>query len=238
MAISFDSVTDGGDNGGGTSPLAFNHTVGAGANPLILACYNGDNFGSADDITARTFNSVAMALFEKITVATGGDRMSYIDGLAGAASGTHQVSITAASSHLLQGGAASYLGVKQSTPLDNHTTNASTPGAVSLTTSITPVASGCWAVLLEGCYTGGSASPPGAGTGATRRIFDGVNGGWGIFDSNGPLTAGVPYSMTTTRDSHPFDLAIVHVVITIAPAVAGGGVVYAPHRAMLPLLVQ
>jgi hypothetical protein len=219
MAIAFDSAVDLGNNGGGASPLsaAFNNVAG----DLVLACYNGDNIGGADDINSRTYNSVAMSFLQKITVAASGDRITYIDGLLGPATGSHTLSIGAASSHLIQGGAVSYSGVLQSGLPDNSTTNFSSPGATSLTTSITPSAANCWVVCVEGCYNSGAA--PGAGTGATRRTFDATNGGWGIFDSGGPVTAGSPYSIQTTRSSNPFGLAIVHVVITIAPATGGGG---------------
>jgi hypothetical protein len=219
MAIAFDSAVDLGNNGGGASPLS--NTFVNSAGDLVLACYNGDNIGGADDINSRTYNAVAMSFLKKITVAAGADRITYIDGLLGPATGSHTLSIGAASSHLIQGGAVSYSGVLQSGLPDNSTTNFSSTGATSLTTTITPSAANCWAVLIEGCYNGGPA--PGASTGATRRTFDATNGGWGIFDSGGPLTAGSPYSMTTTRSSNPFGLAIVHVVITIAPAGAAVG---------------
>lgn len=219
MAIAFNSSVDGGNNGGGASPLSFPLNNVAG--DLVLACYNGDNIGGADDITSRLYNAVALSALAKIIAATGGDRITYIDGLVGPATGSHTLAITAATPHLLQGGAVSYAGAKQSGLPDNTGTNFSAQGALSLTTSITPVAANCWAVLVEGCYSGGSA--PGASTGATSRVVDGANGGWGIFDSGGPITAGVPYAMTTTRASNPFNLAIVHVIITIAPAVASAG---------------
>jgi hypothetical protein len=217
MAIAFDAAVDGTSNGG-TGTLSFNHTV-TGTNPLILTGFGGDVIGGADDITAVNFNSIAQTLLEKITVATSGDRITYCYGLTGQ-TGTHSVAVSESGSHLLQGGASSYSGVKQTGFLDNHTTNFSSAGALSLTTNITPSAANCWVVVVEGCYNSGA--PPGAGTGATRRTFDATNGGWGIFDSNGPVTAGSPYSITTTRSSNPFSLAIVHVVISIAPDTGGG----------------
>jgi hypothetical protein len=215
MAIAFDNATDGGNVNPGTS-LTFSHTMGAGANGLILACYNGDTFGGADDFTSDVFNSVALALYKKITSATGGDRMSYIDGLLGPSSGAHNDVISCSSSHVIQGGAASYTNVRQTAQPDASVTNFSAQGATSLTTSITTTVDNCWVICLEGCYNSGSA--PGAGTGATRRAFDAANGGWGIFDSGGPVTPAGSYSIQTTRSSNPFNLAIVHVVISIAPA--------------------
>jgi hypothetical protein len=223
MAIAFDAATDLGNNGG-IGALTANHTMGAGSSGLILACYNGDNFGGADDITSDTFNSVALSLLKKITAATGGDRLSYIDGLLAPASGTHAVSITPGSAHLVQSGAVSYTGVKQSGLPDASTTNFSAQGATSLTTSITTTVANCWVVLLEGCYDNGNA--PAAGTGATRRVFDATNGGWGIFDSGGPVVSPGSYSMTTTRSTNPFNLAIVHVLVSIAPDTGGAAVTY------------
>jgi hypothetical protein len=213
MSIAFDAAVSGGDNGG-SGPLTFNHTC-TGANGLILTGFNGDNIGGADDITSVLFNSVTQALLAKITAATLGDRITYLNGLLAPTTGTHAVAISCTAGHLLQGGASSYTGVKQSGLPDASLTNFSAPGATSLTTTITTTVANCWVVLVENCYSSGT--PPAAGTGATRRAFDATNGGWGIFDSGGPVVSPGSYSITTTRPSNPFGLAILHVVVSIAP---------------------
>lgn len=233
MAIAFDTAVDGLKTSTGT--LQWNHTC-TGSNLLLLVAFNGDNIGGADDITGVTYNSVAMTLLKKITTATGGDRYTYIYGLLGPATGTHQVSITAGSAHLLQGGSASYTGVLQSGLPDASTTSVSSTGATTWTTSLTSIADNCWMFLIENCYEGGAG--PGAGTGSTRRTFDGTDGGWGIFDNNAAIHPAASNSMTTTLGSNPFGLAIIHVAITFAPAGAAPVTSFpsSPNRALAVLL--
>lgn len=224
MAIAFDAATDGGKVNPGTS-LTFSHTC-TGSLGLLVVGFSGDNFGGADDVSSVTYNSVAMTLAAKITSATGGDRISYIYYLLGPATGAHNVVITCSSSHLIQGGAVSYTGVKASAQPDNTTTNFSSTVATSLTTSLTTVNDNCWTVLLHGCYDGSS---PTAGTGSTRRTFDGVDGGWALFDSNAAVTPAGSKSMASNlgSGSNPFGLAIVHVMASFQPDT--GGAAATPH---------
>jgi hypothetical protein len=223
MAIAFDTAVDGGNNGGAGS-LTFSLTMGAGANGLILAACCGDNVGGVDDVTA-TYNGVSLSLIQKFS-GVGADRIEYVFGGLGPASGAHNVIFAQSGSHLIQGGAASYTGVLQSGLPDAVTTHVSTTAATSLATSLSSVADNCWMFLLHGGYDGGSA--PTAGTGSTRRTFDAANGGYALFDSNGVIHPAGSYSMTSNYGSgtNPFGLAIAHIMLSIAPFVAAGGVTY------------
>lgn len=223
MAIAFDTAVDGGNNGG-SGALTFSVTMGAGANGLILAGCGGDNVGGVDDVTC-TYNAVSLSLIQKFS-GLGADRIQYLFGGLGPASGAHNVVFSQSGSHLIQGGAVSYTGVLQSGLPDAVTTNVSTILATTLTTSLSSIADNCWEVLLHGGYDGGSA--PTAGTGSTRRTFDAANGGYALFDSNGLIHPAGSYSMTSNYGSgtNPFNLAIAHILVSIAPFVAAGGVTY------------
>jgi hypothetical protein len=227
MAIAFDAATDGGKVNPATS-LTFSHTC-TGSLGLLVVGFSGDNFGGADDVSSVTYNSVAMTLAQKITSATGGDRITYIYYLLGPATGAHNVVITCSSSHLIQGGAVSYTGVKASGQPDATTTNFSSTVATTLTTSLTTANDNSWCVLIHGGYDGGSA--PTAGAGTTRRTFDGTDGGWGLFDSNGPVTPAGSKSLISNYGSgtNPFGLAIVHVMVSFQPDTGGAATVTYPQ---------
>jgi hypothetical protein len=230
MAIAFDAATDGGNVNPGTS-LTFSHTC-TGSNLILFVGFNGDNIGGADDVSSVTYNSVAMTLANKqVGAGTGGDRNTYLYYLIGPATGAHNVVITCSSSHVIQGGAVSYTGVKQSSQPDNTAINAETVSSnKTLTTSLTTVNDNCWTVLVENCYDGGpGAGHPGAGAGTTRRTADGTNGGWGLFDSNAVVHPAGSTSLTTTRVSDPFGLEILHVMASFQPDTGGGATVTYPQ---------
>jgi len=226
MAIAFDTAVDGGNNTG--TSLTWSHTC-TGSLGLLIVGFAGDNIGGADDITSVTYNSVAMTLADKqVNPSSGGDRNTYLYFLLGPATGAHNVVISCSGSHLLQGGSASYTGVKASGQPDAHTVNAETSSSLkTLTTSVTTVADNCWTVLVENCYDGGT--PPVAGAGSTRRTFDATNGGWGIFDSNAVVHPAGSKSMTTTRASDPFGLEILHVMASFQPDTGAGATVTYPQ---------
>lgn len=226
MSIAFVSAADGGTNGG-SGALTFSFTVGAGSNGFLIIPVAGDSVGGADDVTA-TYNGTSAPLLAKYTTGTGGDRMLYFFGQYAPSSGAHNVVVTPVAAHAVYAGGYFLTGVKQSGQPDNSTTNIEVSSALkTLTTLLTPVADNSWTVLLEGCYDGGpGASQPGAGTGSTRRAADGLDGAWGIFDSNGLIHPAAPYSMTTTRVNDPFGLLIQHLMISISPDTGGVTVTY------------
>ncbi len=83
--------------------------------------------------------------------------------------------------------ATSYSGGATSGQPDNSTTGGTANGT-GFTGSLTPVASNCWIVLAAW----NNSSSMSAGTGSTLR---GTATVLNIFDSNGAVTAGSPYSM-------------------------------------------
>ncbi len=210
MAIAYVGSADLGNNGGsGTFTGAY--TVGAGANRLLVVCFEGDVSGGADDITGVTYNGVSMTLVDKRD-AGGAGRITYLYFLLGPASGTHNVVITSTASHMLIPVAADYSGVKQTSQPDNSTTNSTTYES-NLTTVLTTIADNCWTIL-------GSISllSQSAGAGSTRRVEGATYDEPDIFDSNGVITPAGSYSMRT--DASTF---LVHIMASFAPAGAGGG---------------
>lgn len=217
MAISFVAAADIGNNGGTTNSLSANYSCGSGLNRLLVVCINGDK--TVDDVTGVTYAGTSMTFAVK-NLAAGMDRHQYIYFLLSPASGTNSVVISCTSTHYLLAGAADYSGVAQSGQPDATTTNvAGSSSNTSLTTSITTIADNSWAILMETDYDLNSDNlPPVASTGDTRRAFDGPFGGWGMFDSNGPVTPAGSYSLTTTRGTTP-QYPIGHSVTSFAPDV-------------------
>src|SRR5207253_2335194 len=141
----------------------------------------------ADDIIGVTYAGFPMTLAVKLASATIGSYI-YLYGLMNPPTGANNVVITAASTHQIWAGAASYLGVNQIGLVEAVTTNQGASTAVtSLTTTLTPWEAECWTVLVESTYDGGT--PPVAGTGSTRRVYEAAFGTWAIFDSNGAAAA-------------------------------------------------
>ena len=106
----FDNAADGGNNGGSTTSLTYSYTVGTNSNRILLVNVVGDV--SADDISSVSYAGASMSLITKVQ--TPGDRWHYLYYLLAPASGTHNVVVTAASSHYLISEAASWYNVSQS----------------------------------------------------------------------------------------------------------------------------
>ncbi len=217
MALAFDDATDGGHNFGSYDSHTFAHTV-TGTNPILWVAFAGDASGGADDVTSVTYNSVAMTLAVKKVGATDQDRNIYLYVLPNPSTGTHDVVIQCATVHYILGGAASYTGADSSGQPDSVTTNiAATISDTSLTTSVTPLGTGCWGIVVAGCS---SAVTPTAGAGLTRRAFEGTYNTWAIFDTNGTISGA---TSLTTNQSSPSFVKIVHTAATFVPV--GGGAV-------------
>lgn len=200
--ITFDAATDGGDNGGSTNTRTYNHTVGSGANRLLIINLVGDS--STDDITSVTYNGVSCTLVAKIQ----GTRWSYMYYLLNPASGTNAVSITSTGTHYLISDAASYAGVKQSAQPDASTTHQS--GSSPQTTSLTTVNNNSWIIACGWAYTSVAA-----GAGTISRVIDGHFSATGIFESSSnPVAPGVHNTVITWNQT---DLGSV-VVVSFQPA--------------------
>jgi hypothetical protein len=216
MAIAFDAATDGGFSTGTSHTFA--HTC-TGSDRLLFVGIAGDHPSGSDDITGVTYNGAAMTLVAKEANA-GLDRILYLYVLIAPATGANNVVVSATNVHDIFAGAVSYTGAKQTGQPDNSTTNVSGASPTSLTTSLTPVADSCWTIVMAGSYAANNA--PTAGTGSTRRTYDGTFGTWGLFDSNAAISPAASYSMTTGYPV-PASNPIGHVMASFAPPGGGGG---------------
>jgi len=210
MAIAFNNAADGG-NVATASSFSFSYTCSSGSSRLLVVPVLGD--ATSDLITGVTYNSIAMQLVWKQRI-SGISRWQYFFYLINPAAGSHTVAITASSAcDFILAGAADYTGVQQNSQPNVVLNDAKGSAGTSWTSTFTTTVDNDWAILVE---TGFSASnPPGAGTGATRRAFDGAFGTWGIFDSGGVLTPPAAYSMTTTRPSSANDIG--HMILAFKP---------------------
>lgn len=226
MAIAHGSSTDGGNNGGSTTNLTFSHNCGAGTDRILFVHFNGDSAPGNDDVTGVTYNGVACTLAQKYGP-DAADRWLYVYYLINPSSGANNVSITTTNAHNISGGATHYTGGHQASQPDALATNVAASGSdTSLTTSVTVATDQSWIALIEGSYN--ANNPPGAGTGATRRVFGATFGEWGWFDGNAAESVG-SQSMQTTRTSSPSH-AIAHNMLSFKPSVAAAGTATRPER--------
>ena len=185
----FDNAADGGNNGGSTTSLTYSYTVGTNSNRLLLVNLIGDS--TADDISSVTYAGASLTLITKVQ--TPNDRWHYLYYLLTPASGTHNVVITAASSHYLISEAASWYNVTQSGQPEAYATKTEAP-AVSLTASLP--ASSNNAIVAESMWSYTGLIP---NTGSAPLVVDSAFDGLGMFSSvPSPVTQAFPVSMTNT----------------------------------------
>ena len=177
---------------------------------LFSIVANGAGDPGSGTITA-SYNSVSMTEVARSVQAAGSyAQAAVLFVLANPASGTNTVSISTTSSPFaVIGNAASYTGAGGT--VDVSTTNSGT--GTSLSTSLTPTASGGWTLLAAKVAN----TDPSASTGST--LFGSLNSNQAFFDSNGTVSSGSPYSMDlTTSASNRFDV----VMAAFGPPSAGG----------------
>ena len=191
--ITYDNAADGGNNGGSTASLSYSYTVGSGANRLLVVNLIGD--ATADDISSVTYSGTPMTLLGKVQ-APSSNNWQYLYYLLNPSSGSHNVVVTAGSSHYLISEAASWYNVKQTSQPDASTTNIAAAASTSIATSLTTIANG--SLVVQGLWSYGHLSP---GAGAVPIITDAAIGGAGIFASGGsPVSPAGNVSMTTISD--------------------------------------
>ncbi len=198
-SIAFVTAVDGGNNGGSTTSLTFAIDVGSGSDRGLVVGIIGDTGVGNDDISSVTFNGDAMSFASKVLAPSAADgRWTYIYVLSNPDSGSHNVVITAGSSHYLLGLASAYTGVYQSDTMDGSNTNTLGLGVSPniLTTSVTTTADNCWGILIRSGFTGSSVGPT-ASSGSTIRTTDAALHYFSMFDSNGPQTPAGALGMST-----------------------------------------
>lgn len=132
MAIAFDAATS--FNGGASqvSSVTFAHTVGSGANRILVVGVALRN-GTGQSVTGVTYNGVAMT---SAGVAINGTTVrTSLWTLVNPASGTHDVVVSMSAAAVVAGGAHSYTGVDQTTPIGTAATATGNSNAPSVNVS-------------------------------------------------------------------------------------------------------
>lgn len=198
-------------DGSGTSPLQWNHTITTG--DYLSVCIWENN--STQTLTGITYNSVAMDFVAKVET---GSRYVYMYGLAAPDTGTHQISatLTGNPANWLAGGAVSYIGVDQSTPVDIAGGSRVASGSsisVDVTTTVEDA-------VLIGCASNGGGVPT-AGTDTQAVTGHNTYNEPVMYENTGLGGLGAPgtYGLEVTGGSSEYYL----LVAALAPPGAGGG---------------
>lgn len=187
MAIAFDASGNSGRTAAATA--SYSHTC-AGSNRILFAITYSEGGAASNDVTAITYNGVAMTLAAS-SYASGqyGCNIYYLIAPATGANTLSASFSTTSSNHAILG--LSYTGAQQSGQPDATTTDR-TSGNATLT--LTTIADNCWAVIGEA-----SGRAPAASTNVTQRSApgDGTFSG----DSNGIIHPAGSFSMSLTEAS-------------------------------------
>lgn len=219
MPVTFDRANTFGYNGGGTSSRSGSlTTVGTDLIAYIAALAN----HNTDDLVSLTYDGVDITatLHDQAAITIDGIiRQVYLFQYINPPVGTKTITITCSGVHGIWGGAVAYAGALQTGQPDNYA-RTSSPTSTSFSSSLTPVADGCWIGCLN---IGRDGSPPGAGANTTKRTEDANFGVWGFFDNNADISPAALTTLTTTRNNN--NNTSTHFTYTIAPAafVGGGG---------------
>lgn len=212
MAIAF--VASGQNEGAAITTL--NITVNCtGADFLVGYIYLAA--GTADDLTAATYNGVAMTFVQKGSKPASTEKM-YQYYLRNPASGSNTLQFTRGSAGFMLGFGACYSGTNTTTQNAHNGTQSVT--ATSVTTSVTTTVNNSW---MSVCGFYDSDPAPAAGTNSTQRGTTLLIGPMALYDNNTAITPAGVYSMTQTCLSS----GIITLGMDIEPA--GGGAGYIPR---------
>lgn len=187
MAIAFDAASTGRKNANDTAALTVAHTCTG--TDLIL--WVGVAAGQGDLISTVTYNGVAMTQAVKKTSTNSNTNYLYLYYLINPATGANNIVVTPSGSTYLELCAASYTGAKQSGQPDNTASAENNASTTSMTATLTPVVSNCWAVTY-----GGLQRALTAGTGVTQRGSSGALWGTALGDSNGTISGSTSQTWT------------------------------------------
>ena len=204
MAIAFDATANGAVNPG--TSVTFSHTC-TGSNLILLL---GISYyqSTTDDITAVTYNTVAMTRIITVTNSTSPTQISFLYYLLNPATGANDVVVSKTSSVDTRIVSASYTGAKQSGQAD--ASGSATATATSISKSVTTIDDNCWMISFAMMD-----NPISASTGTTARNTNTTYAGLG--DSNGVITPAGAYSMAWSAGSSS-NASLVQA--SISPAVA------------------
>jgi hypothetical protein len=187
MAIAFDAATVTTSTTGATH--TFSHTC-TGTDRFLFVTVEQLNDTTTDKVTGVTYGGVAMTRLSKINVLTY-NWVTYVYYLKNPASGANNVVVSRTyAAGQTYGGACSYTGVNQTTPINANTTGTGING--TMTTSLTSTVDNSWFYI-------GATNIDASFVASTNSTLRGTATSIGChFDSNGPKTPSGSLSMTQT----------------------------------------
>jgi pectate lyase len=220
-AIGFDAASRAATTTTGRTSLSWSHTVGSGADRLMVVGVAVEDGGTADaNITSVTYNGVGLTAVPNSKRSGGGTgiiqtQLFYLlNGGLGAA-GAHTVVVnTQGPVDGISAGATTFTGVVQSAP-QPAATNVDTSGADSISTSITSTVANAWIVDVVGSGNSGSFT---AASGQTERWDIAASGMTGATSTKALGGAGA----TTLGWSHSGANRLAHSLAQLAPSGGGG----------------
>jgi hypothetical protein len=184
-AIAFDAVSS--TTTAGATSISATQTIAAASNEILWVGVLADH-----NNTSGTYNGAS--LYPTINYAVVGDSGRYLSlyCLASPASGSHQLTITASSSELIQLYAVSYSGAAQNCHPDAIAT--AQVSSTALTMNVTTTVANAWTLMVDRTKQGSIA----AGTGTVSRVQSGFTA---MFDSSGTIATPRNATLTATAGS-------------------------------------
>jgi hypothetical protein len=209
--IAFDNATTYQSSGPAMTVHSFNHTV-SGTNRVLFVSLNDASGQYGDDLTSVTYDGVPMT--RVAVMGTYPYKWLYV--LFNPSVGTHAVVMTFGNTEGVWAIATSYTGAANTgsatAGLDDVQT-ITNDNVSTITESTTPVSAGDWAITMQS--NDQALAFEGPGINAVRGYTDGTF--LDTFgDSNGPVSAGVPYSMTW--DNHAVLAQMSMTIVSLIPA--------------------
>lgn len=197
MAIIFDNATFGSS---ANQTLSFSHTTGSLVDGGIFLGIMSQQSSGVPSSASVSYNSVSLS--QVGTYSNFNNATLFVFFVKAPASGSHTVSISVTGSGIIKtlAMAATYGGVSQTTMPDaGPVTGDGGGGGSSVSLNVTPTSSTAWGLLFASTVS--STNKISSSTGSTIR---GVSNGAqqaAIFDSNGTITGGIPYTMAASSTS-------------------------------------
>jgi hypothetical protein len=205
MAITFDAASNSRTNG--TTSQSHSHTCTGSDRALVVGVVG----AVSDNITAATYNGVAMTLISKSDI--GSSRFCYLYYLGNPASGSNTIQVTASSSSHVEIDAASYRGVSQTSQPEAFQVTTGSPAATTMNSSVTTVTDNSWVIGIAL----GMAGTITAGANTVVRTSNLLGA---IIDSAAPVT---PAGARTLTHNMPSSNGMGAILLALAPSVGGGG---------------
>lgn len=196
--VAIDSATA--EQGAAAAAITFQHTVGAGADELVVC---GSNiFGSAFNFVSATFNGDALVQVSSSVV--GGTDSTYMWRLSAPDAGTHDVVLTwDGTGAAVYGYAASFTGVDTDDPVDG-TFNVTGTGA-ALSQAATSSAGG---MVMDCGYVSAAATPGTEGAGQTVITNDDILPSVSSYESASGASTTMSWGLGASVDWAHFGIAL------------------------------